>query len=159
MWKKLTLEQKIASSRKRTIKHRENLKISISKAPPWTIISPIYLPVDRVRVPDKNYALNLNAYRNRQHHLNNTLKVMYKELMEEQLEWKVFETPMRIMYTLYRSNKLDVMNVVSVVDKFFCDALQECKCIPDDNVDHIPRFKIETWGRDKDFPRMEINIL
>jgi len=29
------------------------------------------------------------------------------------------------------------MNIITVVDKFFCDSLQEFKCIPEDNVEHL----------------------
>lgn len=159
MPKKLTEEEKIIKSKISTKKLTDNFQVSIEKAGEWIIVSPIYLPMQRKTKPDKKAALNLNAYRNRNFIVNNNLKKDYKEWMKSQLEWKVFQTPIEIVYTLYRSHKPDLMNVTSIVDKFFCDTLQEYWCIPDDNVDHIAHFYPSNGWRDKDFPRMEIKIL
>ena len=123
------------------------------------IISPIYLIVPRVTKKDKKYALNMNAYRNWQHHLNNDLKVRYKKIMEDQLKWKTFKTPIGITYTLYWAYKSDLMNVVAIVDKFFCDALQEFWCIPEDDVLHLIETHAVVWWKDRENPRMEITIL
>lgn len=79
--------------------------------------------------------------------------------MKEQLDWKTFKTPIKIKYTLFWAYKSDLMNVVSVVDKFFCDALVEFKCIPDDNFNHLNDIHAVIWWKDKDFPRMEIEII
>jgi len=123
------------------------------------IISPIYITVPRKTKKDKKCALNLNSYRNRQFHLSNQLKIMYKDIMREQLKWKTFKTPIGITYTLFWAYKSDLMNVVSVVDKFFCDTLQEFWCIPDDNIEHLIEIHSVVWWKDRINPRMEIQIL
>ena len=50
--------------------------------------------------------------------------------------WKVTKPPVILHYRFYESNKgnqRDVMNIFSCADKFFEDALQECKVIENDN--------------------------
>jgi len=123
------------------------------------INSPIYLIQPRKTKKDKKYALNINTYRNLNFIVNNILKKQYKELMRDQLEWKVFNTPIHIEYTLYWAYKSDLMNVVSIVDKFFCDALTEYKCIKDDNIDYITWYSMKVWGKDRLDPRVEILII
>lgn len=122
-------------------------------------ISPIYLILPRKTKKDKKCALNLNAYRNRKSFLSNDLKIMYKEIMGSQLKWKTFKTPIWITYTLHWAYKSDLMNVVAVVDKFFCDTLVEFKCIPDDNIEHLIEIHAVVWWKDKENPRMEIEII
>lgn len=123
------------------------------------VISPIYLTIPRKTKKDKTYSLNLNSYRNRQFHLNNDLKILYKKFIQEQIEWRVFKTPIGIAYTLYWKHKSDLMNVICVVDKFFCDALIEYKCIPDDSVLDLIEIHCKVWGKDRINPRVEIEIL
>lgn len=53
---------------------------------------------------------------------------------------------------------MDVSNVCSVVDKFFCDALVEEGRIPDDNYDHIPEIKYIFGEVDKTNPRVDVEI-
>lgn len=84
---------------------------------------------------------------------------MYKDVMKEQLKWKTFGTPIGITYTLYWAYKSDLMNVTSVVDKFFCDALVEFWCIPDDNFDYLIEAHAVIWWKDRKNPRMEITII
>ena len=159
MWKKLTPSEKIKKSQDRTLHLKESFEYCLATKAEWVIISPIYLSLVTKTKWDKKCALNLNSYRNRQFHMSNQLKIMYKELMRSQLEWKTYDTPLWIRYRLYWSNKSDLMNVVSVVDKFFCDALQEFWCILEDNVDHVVSIHSEVWWKDVDHPRIEILIL
>jgi len=155
---KLTEEEKIIKSRESTKKLIDNFKISVEKAKENIIVSPIYIPIERISKADKKYALNMNTYRNLQFHINNQLKIKYKEWMRDQLKWIKFNTPLEISYTLYRAHKSDLMNVVSIVDKFFCDALQYYECILNDNIDCITNYYLSNWWKDRDFPRVEILI-
>ena len=49
------------------------------------------------------------------------------------------DTPIKMRYTLIKHSKRrkDRNNALSIVDKFFCDALMHYNCIPDDNDDII----------------------
>jgi len=157
MWKKLTLLEKIEKSRIKTSEMKRVFESTVSSSD--KIISPIYMSQERVRVPDKFYSLNMNTYRNLNFIINNDLKAEYHTLMEDQLKWKVFKTPILIKYTLYYKLRCDLMNVISVVDKFFCDSLQHHKCISDDNIEYVTSYELAVWWKDKNNPRVEIDIL
>ena len=81
--------------------------------------SPLTIPVGK-----KNFSLNLNCYRNAHYHVLNNAKVNYKELISVQFDLKDKFDLIGITYTLYPKTKrlTDISNVLSVVDKFFCDA-------------------------------------
>jgi Holliday junction resolvase RusA-like endonuclease len=118
----------------------------------------IYLP--RKTMDDKKILINLNVYRNLHRFSENQAKKIYCELMRPQMEGLVLETPITLTYTLYkRSNrKLDRANPLCIIEKYFCDALVEHGCIPDDNDEYIKWSHYETGGVDKENYRCEITI-
>ena len=63
-------------------------------------------------------------------------------------------------YFLYTGShhKTDVMNWVSVIDKFFQDVLVQANKLDDDNTDYVPVVTGRFIGIDKSNPRMEIII-
>ena len=66
----------------------------------------------------------------------------------------------KLSFALYRANNrlVDRANLLSIHEKFFCDALVECGCIEDDNDDIIVSTYYYTAGIDKENPRVEIFI-
>jgi len=108
----------------------------------------------------KNIYFNLNNYRNWNHFLSNDLKKQYKNLLKEQLENKKYDKPIKLTFILYKGSnrKIDRANPLCIHEKFFCDALQEYGCIPDDNDEYITQTLYLTGGVDKDNPRVEILI-
>ena len=48
--------------------------------------------------------------------------------------------------------------MLSIHEKFFCDAMTEYGCIADDNDDYIKSTKYLSGGIDKENPRVEIII-
>jgi len=156
----LFFDEYIIKRRKETEKLEQSLIYSVSQAEHWVIISPIYIPVRKKTVPDWKISLNLNWYRNVDFIVNNNMKIIYKDLMKSQLQWKTFKTPIEITYKLYYSAATcDLMNITAIVDKFFCDTLQELWCIPEDNVKHLTNTYSSVWWKDIEHPRMEISIL
>ena len=125
-----------------------------------TFISPISVLLPRARVPAKRVYLNLNVFRNLNRFTNNETKVLYSKLMSEQLQGTTFKRGISITYVLHRGNKRkgDRMNVLSIVDKFFCDALQNHNCIPDDDDSFIDDLHFYTGYIDKTNPRVDITI-
>ncbi len=101
----------------------------------FVIRLPIYLETG-IKKKRKHY-LNLNLYRNMPFHQNNSLKKELKRLVmpllprSEEIEFEEFE----LHYELWLPNllKRDISNVLSIVDKFFADALVENGNVPDDN--------------------------
>lgn len=66
----------------------------------------------------------------------------------------------RITYTLFMRTrcKSDVMNWISVVDKFFQDVLVKAGKLPDDNYEYVPEIICKFGGVDKLNPRIDIKI-
>lgn len=107
------------------------------------------------------FTLNLNPYRNAQHHILNNSKIKYKELMQSQIDkLPVLNEPIHITYTLFpATNRLcDVSNVCCIVDKFFMDALVEAGKLSDDNYKAVPTILYEFGSVDRTNPRVEITI-
>jgi len=96
---------------------------------------------DYVKVGNKKIALNLNTYRNLHHQVNNKAKQIFKRnLLAEYPELATIKAyGVNINYVIYPNNyrKFDTMNVISIVDKYFMDALVEIGCIPDDDYQHV----------------------
>ena len=99
---------------------------------------------DHVYVKGKKYALNLNVYRNCHYHILNQMKINFKHnIIAEHIDILTYKFDrVKISYTIIPHNKVlfDTQNVLSIVDKFFCDALVECGIIPDDN------YKVVSYG-------------
>jgi hypothetical protein len=94
----------------------------------------------RIRTSQKkSHALNLNIYRNLHFRSLSAQKNAFKKIAEKLLQ----EIPPMGRITLHydvcprTKGRLDVMNVGSIVDKYFSDALTETGTIPDDDYDHI----------------------
>ena len=123
--------------------------------------SPLYVEVSRNTMGPKKVLLNLNAYPNLYYQTYNKAKIEYKELMKDQMEGVKLNTPIMLNFKLWRkdSRKGDRANVLAVVEKFFCDALQEWGCIENDSDEYILGQTYSTGGIDRDFPRVEIEII
>lgn len=95
----------------------------------------------------KNVYLNLNVYRNMPFNQNNTLKKLFKKEVEDLVPNFYFEE-FSIHYDIFLPNKLkrDIMNVGSIVDKFFCDTLVELERVPDDNYNYLKDVSFSFGG-------------
>ena len=122
---------------------------------------PITVTIPRKTKEGKKVSLNMNTYRNLQFHTNNQAKVIYKELLSQRISDTIMPTPpVRLTYTLYQqSNRAtDVANVLSIVDKFTCDAFVELGLLPDDNFRFVPEVTYRYGGVDKANPRAELRV-
>ena len=72
---------------------------------------------------NSKFYLNLNQYRNWHYQVNNKLKRIFKDKIEPQMDF-VLKGKVKITYEYYAPDKRkrDLMNIVSVVDKYFQDA-------------------------------------
>lgn len=128
---------------------------------------PLSILIPRKTKEDKKVILNMNTYRNLHHMTNNQAKIIFKDLVREligqfSLSLRVpgNPPPYKLTYTLYQeqNRKTDVANVLSIVDKFACDALVELGIIPDDNCRIIGEVVYKYGGVDKGYPRAELEI-
>ena len=85
---------------------------------------------------------------------------LYKEALRSQLTGLKLATPIALTFTLWKSQNrlIDRANPLSIAEKFFCDALTEFGCIPDDNDEYIYSTTYLTGGVDRKNPRVEITI-
>lgn len=119
----------------------------------------IRLPL-AVKPSKKWFYINLNNYRNLHPFLLNKAKIMYKDVIQRQVDLLPVFSKVKLTYTYYpRDNrKSDLGNVCSVHDKFFADAFVEAGKLPDDNQEYIPEISFRMGCVDKDHPRVEVLI-
>ena len=125
------------------------------------ITLPIYYTHKYKTKKDKTEMVGMNGYRNNHYQINNKIKKHYHKLVKEQLEGIAgIESKYRIRYKLYPKNKRsDMMNVISVIDKFLNDALQELAVVDNDNVENYIKCSCEVARIDRENPRIECEIV
>jgi len=109
----------------------------------------IFVPACIVRWNKKkrkyiNYYLNLNQYIQWDKFLRNNIKKDFtKKVKHKMILLPEMSKIHSLSYTLITPNKRkrDRMNAYSIIDKFFCDALQEHGVIKDDSDNYISDFK------------------
>ena len=123
-----------------------------------TISAPLYIELGVKKI--KRYYINLNQYRNWCFQVSNNIKKRYKQKIYTQVK-DLKLTRITLIFTLWKKDrrKIDRANVLSIHEKFFCDALVESGCIPDDNDNYIKKTVYKTGGIDKLDPRVEIEII
>ncbi len=121
---------------------------------------PLFVILPRKTMPDKKFIINLNNYRNWQHHLNNQIKKKYAEIAQPKLEGLKFFLPISLTFTLWKATtrKMDRSNVLSIHEKYLLDAMTQNGCIVDDCDEYVYSTKYITGGLDRDNPRCDITI-
>ena len=91
--------------------------------------------------------------------MSNNLKRNYKKTISQHLDFK-FDGEISIHYDYYAPDKRvrDLMNVVSVVDKFFQDTLVDRGCILADDTSIVKTISVEYKGIDKGNSRIEATV-
>jgi len=118
----------------------------------------ITLPTYSFSGKNKHY-LNLNQYRNWYYGVSNNLKKNYKKTISDSLDFK-FDGQVEIKYQYYAPDRRvrDLMNVVSVVDKFFQDAMVDKGCIIADDTSIVKKITVDYMGIDKTNSRIEATV-
>ena len=96
----------------------------------------------------KKQALNLNVYRNLHFRSLSAQKNKFFKIAEKLLKRIPPLGVVTLHYTIFPSSKrrLDIMNVGSIVDKYFSDAMTECGTIEDDDYTHITDVSFNFGG-------------
>lgn len=122
----------------------------------YTIHLPYSIPVTK----KKKFYINLNQYRNTHYFTLNKAKTEFSLLVQDQISKLPKFSQVSLEYKVFppTARDLDIMNICSVADKFFCDALVEYGILEDDNY-HIVNSITNTFGSiDKHNPRIEVKI-
>lgn len=114
------------------------------------VILPLFVVQEyKTKKPRKRF-INLNNYRNWHRIIEHQIKVTYQEACYKELNklnLNKFSKPINIHYILYVWDLRikDTNNVLSIVDKYFSDALVELWIIDDDNYNFI-KNTINSFG-------------
>lgn len=109
----------------------------------------------------KNILISMNNYRNWHYQVECKMKHIYHQLVKKQLDALKLNLrgKIKVSYNLYYKNsRCDLMNVISVIDKYLMDALQEIRVIENDNVTNYVECNIKVAGQDRENPRVEIIV-
>jgi hypothetical protein len=103
----------------------------------YRFILPLYISIPKKTKEDKRIPLTLNWYRNAQHHESAAVKRLFAPLFAE--TWEGQAPRIRISYHVQKMTRAryDTMNVVSVIDKFFCDWMVTNSLIKDDDFSRV----------------------
>lgn len=125
---------------------------------------PIYQEITTGRGENKkkkSVLISMNGYRNWHYQTECKMKHIYTDLVKTRLKHVKFSSKgfIRVSYNLYYKNsRMDLMNVISIIDKYLMDALQEMKIIDNDNVKNYIECISRVAGEDKLNPRVEIIV-
>lgn len=124
------------------------------------LVLPIYHTLHRPKAGDKTFLLSLSWYRNAYHQEQNSVKHAYHEVVANQLPTPT--TPLlafRTHYQLYYKNPAsDPSNIITIIEKFLLDALQEHHIITNDNAKYHLSSSWEVISQDRDNPRVVVTI-
>lgn len=109
---------------------------------------------------NKRFTLNINQYRNAHHFTLSKAKNEFNECIYALGLPKKQFNKIQVDYTVYaKTNRAyDLMNVISIVDKFLMDALIKIGMIEDDNISRVIFPTAKHGGVDKENPRIEVEI-
>jgi|TARA_R100001460_G_scaffold21070_1_gene43194 hypothetical protein len=101
----------------------------------------------------------LNNYRNWHYQVSNDIKRRFKSEVFDKLDFKI-EGKVKIEYFYFAPDKRtrDLMNVISVIDKFFQDAMVDRGCIESDDLSTVVEVNSCYMGIDKQDPRLDVMI-
>lgn len=105
-------------------------------------------------------SLNLNVYRNLHFYKLNFQKKAFHDFVKPLLSGLPPMEAIRLHYQINPKggSRLDTMNVGSVVDKFFSDALVLCGIVPDDDYKHVVRNDFEFGSLCPNDPHVLVTI-
>lgn len=127
----------------------------------FKIILPIYYTNKTKPRKNKTFLVGLNWYRNAHYMELSAVKNYYSKMVKDcidDIDFKINGEYGASYKLFYKHSGCDAMNVVSVIDKFTHDALQEAGIVKNDNVTHYIKTFSDKPIKDKDNPRIEITI-
>ncbi len=62
----------------------------------YSIITPMYVELERKTKKNRRVAINMNSYGNVNHFINNQVKIKFKGVVEEQLKGITIKTPVNL---------------------------------------------------------------
>tara|TARA_R110002049_G_scaffold250087_1_gene424412 strand:- start:348 stop:746 length:399 start_codon:yes stop_codon:yes gene_type:complete len=124
-----------------------------------TTVTTLSLPLFIANRSNKRRWLTMNNYRNWHYQVSNDIKRKFKSNISHKLDFR-FDGKIRIEYFYFAPDNRtrDLMNVISVVDKFFQDVMVENDCIISDDLSTVVEVNSCYMGVDKQNPRLDVMI-
>ena len=127
-------------------------------------ILPLEVFITKSRTPQSKFILNLNNYRNAHFFRLNAAKIAFKNEVADQIlavPKQEKTAKFRLIYTLFpKSNRrIDTNNPLTVIDKFFCDALTEFGFWVDDDSKHLTETIFRPSEVSPENPRAECQVI
>ena len=122
---------------------------------------PLSVILPRKTKKDRKVSINLNWFRHAHHRDYDKAKVIYAELVKEQLtsvDGPIGKIHIQYDYYAAMNNSPDLDNFVGAAKKFFQDAMVKHGFIPEDNVNVIVSSSDAYKGIDRKNPRIEARI-
>lgn len=121
---------------------------------------PIYWTKHFKTKPSKTVLVGMNYYRNAHHFDQNNLKKYFHDLIGEQIQTsKPITSPFEVSISLYYKNtNCDPSNIISLIEKFSLDALQEYNIISNDTVLHHKGTQWSVVEQNKENPRCIVSV-
>lgn len=97
---------------------------------------------------ERKYQLNFNVFHNLNRFTYNNIKKEFKQQIQKTLSEsniEPIESFYSLIYTITAPNKrtFDIANVLCIIDKLFCDALQELNITKDDNFNYLKNIEFK----------------
>ena len=117
------------------------------------------LPLFITNRSNKRKWLTLNNYRNWHYQVSNDIKRRFKSEVFDKLDFNI-KGKIKIEYFYFAPDKRtrDLMNVISVIDKFFQDAMVDRGCIESDDLSTVVEVNSCYMGIDKLDQRLDVMI-
>jgi hypothetical protein len=126
------------------------------------LILPLRVILPRKKVADKKFSLNLNVFRNAKYFTVNDAKKAYVDAVRASVAGRTLphRPPLSFTYIVFphTRRRMDLGNVLSIVQKFTEDALVELGLLTDDSYDIIRRVEYGFGQVDSENPRVELTI-
>lgn len=107
----------------------------------------LILPIYQKNKNGKDFLISMNWYNTTNNFVIDPYKKLYHKLVSEQLDFASEDEKLKQYKTHYKlyidKTNCDMMNVVSVIDKFFQDGLVKFGLVEDDNVNIYKKFSAE----------------
>ena len=117
------------------------------------------LPLYITNRSNKRKWLTLNNYRNWHYQVSNDIKRRFKSELFDKLNFTLKgKVKIECFYFAPDKRTRDLMNVISVIDKFFQDAMVDRGCIESDDLSTVVEVNSCYMGIDKDNPRLDVMI-
>lgn len=125
------------------------------------MILPSFIMLPRKTLKDKKIMMNFNTVKTLHHMQYNIVKKAFKEQIKPLFkDFEAIDGQCKVKYkiTAHNKRKFDLLNIVTIIDKFLLDALQDFGIIEEDNFEIVIGYEVEFGGIDSTLKERLIEV-